>query len=160
MMHLFERVMNCILFALLALMIAFVTLQVVNRYVFQFSIPWTEELTRTLYILLIFIGSALATWQGNHVRVLTGVRRLPLRARRALAVFGALASAIFFGFVTYGFYIYMIVNWGAQYTTVLWLNVGHITAIILAASALTAGLFFAQAFRRDADFEGTEGDRE
>ena len=69
-MNLFVRIMNGILFGLLAMMILFVTLQVINRYVFQFSIPWTEELTRTFYILLIFIGSALATYQNNHIRVL------------------------------------------------------------------------------------------
>ena len=159
-MKLFERVMNGVLFALLALMILAVTLQVVNRYLLQFSIPWTEELTRTFYILLIFIGSALATWQNNHIRVLTGVQFLSRRTRRALAVFSALASGVFFVFVSYGNYVYMMVNWGAKYTTIQWLNIGLIIAVILAASILTAVLFFVQAFRRDTAFEGVEGDRQ
>lgn len=158
-MNLFVRIMNGILFGLLAMMILFVTLQVINRYVFQFSIPWTEELTRTFYILLIFIGSALATYQNNHIRVLTGVQLLPARARRALAVFCALASAVFFGFVSYGNYVYMMVNWGAKFTTVQWLNLGLVIAVVLVASILTAILFLMQALHPGDELEGAEGEQ-
>lgn len=155
-MNLFVRIMNGIIFFLLAMMIVFVTMQVINRYVFQFSIPWTEELTRTSYILLIFIGSALATYQNTHIRVLTGVQLLPMKVRRWLAVFSAVASAVFFAFVSFGNYVQMLINWGAKFTTVQWLNLGLVLAIVFVASVLTAVLFLTQAFGRDAEFEGLE----
>lgn len=135
------------LFILLMLMIILVTIQVINRYGTKFSIPWTEELTRIAYILLIFIGSALATLQCNHVRVTGAAALLPAKAAKALAVFCALASSVFFIFVAYGAYRYTLVNLDSVFPTMSWLTIGYVMAIVFIMSLLMSGLFAYQIFK-------------
>lgn len=44
-------------------------LQVLFRFVLNFSLAWTEELSRFVFIALIYTGASLAASQGKHVRV-------------------------------------------------------------------------------------------
>jgi len=142
-----ERVLNGAILLLLAFMIVMVTLQVINRYGIGLSLPWTEELARTAYVLLIFVGSSLAALQCNHVRVLSLVRLLPPPARRWLAIASGIASAAFFGFVAYGNWVYTVVNLDARFPTVQWLSIGHVIGIVLLSSCLSVALFLYRAFR-------------
>ncbi len=155
-MRLLERVLTMAIFILFVLMIVAVTIQIVNRYGTQFSIPWTEELARTAYILLIFIGSALATLRGKHVTVRSGLQLLKPLFRRRVEILAALASAVFFAFVSYGNYIYAGVNWDSTFPTMSWLSIGAVTAVVLAASGLTAVLFVYRAFTPVKDHEEVE----
>lgn len=41
--------------------------QVIARYLIKVPMPWTEELSRFLYIWSIFIGSAVASREGLHM---------------------------------------------------------------------------------------------
>jgi len=137
-----EKFLTIIVTTLFVLMILLVTLQTVNRYGMKFSIPWTEEATRTAYVVMIFFGNALAVVCGNHVRVLSVIKLLPARGQRALGVTAAMLSAVFFGFVAYGNYVYTVVNWGAVFPTIPFLMIGYVGALVLVSSVLTAGLFF------------------
>lgn len=142
-----ERLLNGILFVLFMVMILLVSIQVLNRYGSEFSIPWTEEATRTAYVLLIFIGSTLAVLQNNHVRVSSLVTRLSPRWRRALSVVAAIGSALFFGVVAYGMSVYMMVNLDAGFTTMPWLSVGWVMGIVMVSAAIAMLLFLRQALR-------------
>lgn len=153
-----ERILTAIIAALFALMIVLVTAQVLNRYGTRFSIPWTEEATRVSYVLLIFVGSALAVIRGNHVAVHSAVLLAPRSVQRILATMSALASAAFFGFVAYGNYIYTLVNWKSSFPTMPFLSIGYVVALVLISSALTAALFVYRAIRPvdPADYDGEE----
>lgn len=146
-MQFLERIMTLVIFALFILMIGVVTIQILNRYGTQFSIPWTEELARTGYILLIFIGSALATLRGAHVTVRTGLNLMGPRLRWFTEVAAALMSAIFFAFVSYGNFIYTRVNWDSMFPTMSWLSIGLVMAVVFVASVLTSVFFIYQAFK-------------
>ena len=150
-MRVLERILKGIILSLLALMIVLVAVQVLNRYGTRLSLPWTEELTRTAYVLLIFFGSTLAVLECRHVRVLSGVKKLPRRVRRWLAAFACLASAVFFVYVAYGNYVYMVVNLDAVFTTMQWLNIGYLLGAVLVSSILSAALFLYRAVRPCAD---------
>lgn len=63
--------------AALTAMIVLVFLNVVLRYGFNSGISVSEELSRTLFVWLIFMGAVLAMYDHGHLGVDSLVRRLP-----------------------------------------------------------------------------------
>lgn len=60
---------NATLIVLMVAMTVLCFLQVLFRYIFKISAPWTEELGRYAMIWLIFIGAAWATHTKNHIEI-------------------------------------------------------------------------------------------
>ncbi len=50
-------------------LIALCLLQILFRFVVNFSLSWTEELARYIFILLVYIAASLAIAKDAHVRV-------------------------------------------------------------------------------------------
>lgn len=44
-------------------------IEVIARYIFSFSLPWTGELTRYLFIWFIFISASYAVTEKAHIKV-------------------------------------------------------------------------------------------
>jgi TRAP-type C4-dicarboxylate transport system permease small subunit len=65
----FEAVQGKICSVMLAFMCLMVVVQVVLRYLFNFSFVWSEELIRYLMIWMVMIGSALVQARNEHVRI-------------------------------------------------------------------------------------------
>jgi len=61
-----EYYLIAVLFTLLIL-VCF--LQVLFRFVLSLPLAWTEELSRYLFILLVYVGASAAAGEGKHVRV-------------------------------------------------------------------------------------------
>ena len=59
----------------LALMVVFTTLQIVGRDLFSTPFPWTEEMTRYMFVWMVFISIGYAVKTGEHIRI-TFVRSL------------------------------------------------------------------------------------
>ena len=80
---------------LIALLMAGMTLvaflQVVARYVFNYSFVWALELTGVMFAWLIFVGMSYGVRVGAHIGVDAVVKALGARARRAV---GMVASAL------------------------------------------------------------------
>ncbi|WP_232055270.1 TRAP transporter small permease [Vibrio taketomensis] len=55
--------------ALFLALIILCLLQILFRFVFNFSLSWTEELARYVFIALVYAASSLAVIKGAHVRV-------------------------------------------------------------------------------------------
>ncbi|ELR63188.1 Putative N-acetylneuraminate transporter [Photobacterium marinum] len=62
----FEEYLSVVLFLAL---ITLCLLQILFRFVFNFSLSWTEELARYVFIALVYAASSLAVLKGAHVRV-------------------------------------------------------------------------------------------
>ena len=71
------QIMNTIIVVSLALMVIMVFSNVVLRYVFNSGITSSEELSRFLFLWLIFIGAIVAMKENAHLGVDTLVARLP-----------------------------------------------------------------------------------
>lgn len=71
------RVMNTIIVVSLVLMVSMVFCNVVLRFVFNSGFTLTEELSRLLFLWLIFVGSVVAMKEGTHLGVDSLVARLP-----------------------------------------------------------------------------------
>ncbi|USQ79204.1 TRAP transporter small permease [Ornithinimicrobium faecis] len=84
----------------MATMTLVVALQVVLRYFFSHPLSWGEEVTRYMFIYLIFLGAASGIHYGIHVSIDVLVRRLPGRYGRAVdkAAHGIVALFLVFLF--------------------------------------------------------------
>ncbi len=54
-----------------------VTMQIVCRYILQELPPWSEELSRYLFIWANFVGAGVALARNSHVSIDSLVARLP-----------------------------------------------------------------------------------
>jgi TRAP-type C4-dicarboxylate transport system permease small subunit len=98
----FAEVVFQIITAFLMISMVFLTLlQVVSRYAFDASIPWTEELARLSLIYVTFFGSIVAFQRREHLRVEVLVHALPVGLRKWLGVAIDLASMLVLGVVVW-----------------------------------------------------------
>lgn len=79
-----EHLEKMILGVLVGVINVVMLLQIVMRYVFNNSLPWTEELCRYCYIYFMFIGTAFAVKENSHLRVDSLLTALPKAARAIL----------------------------------------------------------------------------
>jgi len=84
------------LIALCGAMVVAVFLQVLFRYVFHFSLGWTEELARYAFTWLAMLGAAVAARRRSHFALEIVARALPARVAGALVI---AASLVVLGFL-------------------------------------------------------------
>ena len=70
-----------LLAAMLAVMLAMVLGNVILRYGFGTGIVASEELSRTIFVWITFIGAVVATREGTHLGVDSLVAHLPYRGK-------------------------------------------------------------------------------
>jgi TRAP-type C4-dicarboxylate transport system permease small subunit len=70
----------------LAILLVVMSLQVISRYVFDDPFSWTEEVSRHLYIYMVFFGASAAIRDRSHVAVNMAVAYLPALPRLLLAL--------------------------------------------------------------------------
>ncbi|MTE01547.1 TRAP transporter small permease subunit [Paracoccus sp. YIM 132242] len=75
-------------------MVVLVFGNVILRYGFNSGITMSEELSRFLFVWLIFLGAFLTLRERAHLGVNGLVRLLPYRGQRAVRIFGDAASLL------------------------------------------------------------------
>ncbi len=76
-------------------------LQILFRFVFNFSLSWTEELSRYVFIALVYISASLAVMRGAHVRVEVIDNYIKGANKRILDTIIDLSFAIFMIYIGY-----------------------------------------------------------
>ena len=104
----FEEIFACVALVIISLC---VISQVISRYVFNFGITWTEELAGFAMPWAIYMGAALGVRERFHIRILVGVRSLPMFAQYIIIFLGDL--------IWLAFNIFMI-KYGIDYLELLW----------------------------------------
>ena len=84
------RSMEGVMFALLVAMVVMVLGNVILRYGFDTGISSSEELSRSAFVWLTFIGAVVATREGTHLGVDSLLRCLPRRGQLTLVVISEL----------------------------------------------------------------------
>ena len=78
------RAVEAFMALLLVAMVAMVLGNVILRYGFDTGISASEELSRTAFVWLTFIGAVVATREGTHLGVDSLLRRLPRKGQLAM----------------------------------------------------------------------------
>jgi C4-dicarboxylate transporter DctQ subunit len=90
-----EKAVRYALVGIVAVMTIIIILQVLLRYVFLYSLSWSEEVARYLMIWASFLGAGLAVKYGLHIGVEYVINLLPRGPKRAVG-FAAKFSILFF----------------------------------------------------------------
>ena len=77
-----RRAVDLLLIVLLCCIIFLITFQILGRYVFNYSISWSEEAATFCQIWLVMLGSGLAMRNRNHIGIDILVTRMPLRVQQ------------------------------------------------------------------------------
>jgi TRAP-type C4-dicarboxylate transport system permease small subunit len=93
--------------------------QVVGRYVFNYSISWSEETARFAQIWVVMIAAGITMQRGLHVAVDTLATYLPLNIARALKVFIVAVCLWFLGVVIYASIPQIKLGWTFETSPVL-----------------------------------------
>jgi C4-dicarboxylate transporter, DctQ subunit len=103
-----EYLEETLVIVLMAAMTLVTFMQVVARYVFNYSFVWALELTGVLFAWLIFIGMSYGVRVGAHIGVDIAVRSLGPRAGRMVASVAAVLCIVYALIVTWGGYQYVV----------------------------------------------------
>jgi C4-dicarboxylate transporter, DctQ subunit len=102
-----EYLEEALVIVLMAAMTLVTFMQVVARYVFNYSFVWALELTGVMFAWLIFIGMSYGVRVGAHIGVDVLVKSLGRRAARAVGCVAAALCIVYALIVTYGGYQYV-----------------------------------------------------
>jgi len=117
---------------LLVLLMSFLMIQVVMRYVFSMALAWNEELTRFFFVWFSYLGASLGVQRQGHIRVLSFILLFPnVTLRRvALLVSDGLWLAFMLIVVVYSFDFLEIVLRFPQGSAVLDIPLLYVYVII------------------------------
>ncbi len=65
----FVKIQNILLTALFLVMIALMLAQVFWRYFLELPLSWSEEIARFLFIIITYLGAAVATYEKSHIEI-------------------------------------------------------------------------------------------
>ncbi len=99
-----ERLAEWLMALALAVMVVLVFGNVVLRYVFNSGIAWAEEISRLMFVWLIFLGAILALRRHAHLGVELVQAKLPPWARRGCAIISHLL-------MLYGLWLFLYGSW-------------------------------------------------
>jgi TRAP-type C4-dicarboxylate transport system permease small subunit len=97
-----EKAVYYTLVVMMIVMTLTVIVQVFLRYVFSFSLSWSEEVARYLMIWVAFLGGSLALQKGLHIGVELFLVRVSSRTRRWVAILSKMFVLIFLIYLTIG----------------------------------------------------------
>ncbi len=75
--HLWDNLEEYLCCGLLATVMTLLMVQVLFRYVGGKSLSWSEELSRFVFLYLVYLAASLATSKNVHIRVTAHIKYLP-----------------------------------------------------------------------------------
>ncbi|MFH7564961.1 TRAP transporter small permease [Oceanimonas smirnovii] len=85
-----DKLENYICQLLLCLFVVLLFVQVILRVVFNYGIPWSEELSRFAFVWFVFLGASYAARLSAHNRVTFHLRMMPPSMRKGVELVGDL----------------------------------------------------------------------
>jgi TRAP-type C4-dicarboxylate transport system permease small subunit len=131
----FEESISVVFFSL---MIILIFSQIIMRYIFNYSIVWSEELARYLFVWLIYLGASLGIKNDSHLKVDVVYMIVPKKLHKYIQLF---SNIIFLGFTLVIFrqgipLVYDMLFVRNQLTPALQIPMGAIYTIIPFAALL------------------------
>lgn len=97
-----EKATQYALIVMVSVMTVTVIVQVFLRYLFSFSLSWSEEVARYLMIWVSFLGGSLALQKGLHIGVELLLVRISPEWRKWISIFSKMLILTFLIFLTIG----------------------------------------------------------
>jgi TRAP-type C4-dicarboxylate transport system permease small subunit len=97
-----ERIVQITLVGMVSVMTVIIILQVFMRYLFLYSLSWSEEVARYLMIWVSFLGASLALKYGFHIGVEFVINRIPEKMRGWINLTAKLGVLLFLIYFTIG----------------------------------------------------------
>lgn len=107
----FNRFVDVVLVASLAVITGVLVMQVGLRYLFNSALPWPEELSQFLLVLISFLGMYRAIGKDQHIRIDWLPKSGRQSAIRALRILGLLSVGVFLAYVGYGGWLLALSAW-------------------------------------------------
>ena len=85
--------------------------QVIARYVFQVALHWTEETAAMCMVWAVYLGAALCVRERFHIRIMVGVKSLPIGFGKFVIVIADILWAFFCVFMLRVSWDYLSVFW-------------------------------------------------
>ena len=121
--HRANRFAEWVMAVLLVAMTLLVGVQIAGRFVFEYSIFWSDEASRFLLIWISFLGMSVGIRRGAHPGIDSLVRALPPRWARVVLTLALLFSLLFFA-VMVGYGAVLVVRAWPQRSVALELRMG------------------------------------
>lgn len=134
-LRLLLRIPELLIAALLAILIMFLIVSVLSRYVFDIGLAWSDEAARLMFIWLVFIGFAVGVRRRENVSVDWLIDKISPRRRRVLTVGQdaiILAFSVFFAWQSYETVRFSLLQrMPALDITIAWLYLSSLVAGLL-----------------------------
>ncbi len=141
------RTVDALVLCGIAGMLVVVALQVTSRVQLH-SIPWTEEVTRYLFIWTVFLGLASGFRSAEHTRITMALRVLPRGIRRLMVHVYFAAGVLFFGLVAYtGWNLVTQQFRSGESSPALGLGMFTVTSAVVAGAVLSIIAHFETVYR-------------
>ena len=102
-----EHLEEGLIIVLMAAMTGITFMQVVARYIFNYSFVWALEVVGVMFAWLIFAGMSYGVRVGAHIGVDALVKAMPPAAARVMALIAAVLCIVYAVIVTVGGYQYV-----------------------------------------------------
>lgn len=123
-MRLLDRLTDGSAVALFLATLVLVNVQIVCRFVLSVSVPWTEEVSRLLFIWLAYIGAAIGLREGTMIVIDTLPQMLSPRARAWLDLPVRIVSIVVIGILFAASIPLVRSVWSTTLSTVDWISNG------------------------------------
>lgn len=132
---LIDNFLNVIIATALSLIVILVFTNVVLRYIFSSGIIWSQELSRYLFVWLVFIGAIAAFKENQHLAVDMLVRKLPKKLKKISIVVSYLLMLMILVLILQGSWEMTILNLDSTSpATGLPLSVIYVMGIVMSIS--------------------------
>lgn len=121
----------------ISLIVSLIFINVVLR-LFDTTLPWAGELSRYLFVWMVYLGISYCIKERRHLRVTAFVDLLPLRGRKVASVFSDVIFLVYSVLVAYyGYLITAEAISRGQVAPALEISVGVLYASILVGGVLS-----------------------
>jgi TRAP-type C4-dicarboxylate transport system permease small subunit len=121
--------------------------QIVARFLPGESTVWSEEVSRFLFVWIVFLGAGTLMRDEEHIRIGVLTDRLGRVSSQVFRIFSAILVIPFLVIFTCGGYQNMISQWNTFAPTVDWLRLGYVYLSLVISGVLMMFYLFRNLYR-------------
>lgn len=88
----FEVYLGTVIFIAMTVLLM---MQVISRYLFQFSFAWTEEICNILFIWMVYLGVSGAVLERKQIKIDAFIEALPFKWKKIMLIIGNIVTIVF-----------------------------------------------------------------